>query len=407
MKIHNPKLLNNFGNNGKLNIAIVTDAYYPLIGGATVVVDSLAQALNKIANVVVIAPYTKHQDNAPYPVIRCKGIKISDASGCLGFPTLDFKFKKFLKTLPLDIVHCHTVFTLATYFKKLAKKRDIPFILHGHSKFNEEYKNIVPTKFIQRIMVNRVKRFANTCTEVWPVSEGCKQAYQKMEITTNFTVCRNATDLKYPSNASELINKTKTKYSLQDKKNILLFLSRLDSKTKNIPLLLKACKILKETGFEFFLILTGDGADRKTLENQCKSLNINKNVLFTGMVTNTEEKMGLYLTSNLFLFPSVIDTCGLVVLEASAMKTPSVLIKNSTPAEIATENFNCFLCEPTPECMAEKIKEALSNTQKLNEIASNAQAELGKNWEQTAQFCLTEYQRIIKTKGVYNDIQNK
>ena len=53
MKIHNAKLLEDFGRNGKLNIAIVSDIYKPFVGGVTTVVEDLANNLKDKCNVVL------------------------------------------------------------------------------------------------------------------------------------------------------------------------------------------------------------------------------------------------------------------------------------------------------------------------------------------------------------------
>ena len=54
MKIHNAKLLEDFGRNGKLNIAIVSDIYKPFVGGVTTVVEDLANNLKDKCNVVLL-----------------------------------------------------------------------------------------------------------------------------------------------------------------------------------------------------------------------------------------------------------------------------------------------------------------------------------------------------------------
>ena len=64
MRIHRADLLEKFGKGEKLNILLVAEAYYPLIGGATVVVDNLAKEYAKFANVVVVTGDCKYEDRA-------------------------------------------------------------------------------------------------------------------------------------------------------------------------------------------------------------------------------------------------------------------------------------------------------------------------------------------------------
>lgn len=399
MKINNQHLLQNFGQNGKLNIALVSDAFYPLVGGATVVVDSLARQLMQLANVVVIAPYEKYPDTAPYAIIRCKGFKISDASGCLALVGFDCKFKKFIKTLPIDIVHAHSVFGLAVFFQKYAKRRGIPFVLSGHSKFSEEYSKIIKNKQIRKIFLNHAIKVLNRCDEVWPVSNGCQAVYQQMGVLAPTRVFRNATNLQFPPNPEKLIEHVNKKYALAGKPNVLLFLSRLDNPTKNIEYILRAGKVLLERGMEVHIVMVGDGSDRKFLQNLAAELGISNNTTFTGVVTDADEKMGIYLRSDLFVFPSVVDTSGLVVLEAAAMQTPSVMIENSTSAECAVHGKNAFLCKLGVGELADCMQTALADKQILAKVARGAQKDLGESWQSTANSMLLRYQELIAQKS--------
>ena len=57
MKIHNAEMLKMFGNNGKLNVAIISDIYKPFTGGVTTVVEDLANNLkNNIPNFQPVRP---------------------------------------------------------------------------------------------------------------------------------------------------------------------------------------------------------------------------------------------------------------------------------------------------------------------------------------------------------------
>ena len=61
----------------KLNIALFTDAFYPMLDGVITVVNHYARILKDRANVFVVAPRRKgHVDNLDYEVVRCKSVKV-------------------------------------------------------------------------------------------------------------------------------------------------------------------------------------------------------------------------------------------------------------------------------------------------------------------------------------------
>ena len=88
MRLHRQDLLENIQKGEKQNILIVAEAYYPLIGGATVVADNLAKEYAKTCNVAVVTGDCRYEDKAEYPVIRCTGIG-QGSNGTLPLPALE------------------------------------------------------------------------------------------------------------------------------------------------------------------------------------------------------------------------------------------------------------------------------------------------------------------------------
>lgn len=156
MQISNENVLNNFKKKGeKLNIAIFSDCYYPLVGGITLRVFNQALELSKYANVIVVTGAVgKYEDdpNLPFCVIRCKGMKASEYQGNLAFPALDHKFKKLIKSLKIDVIHLHTYFAMAKSAHYFRKKMGIPIIQVSHQRLYPEYLNVVKSRLIAKIL---------------------------------------------------------------------------------------------------------------------------------------------------------------------------------------------------------------------------------------------------------------
>ena len=156
MKIYNAKLLEGFGRNGKLNIAIVSDIYKPFVGGVTTVVEDLANNLKDKCNVVLFCQDGKIKDNDDFPIARCKTIPFNRSIGDIPVPNLDFKLKKLFKSLKIDVIHIHTFFGLASFALKMAKKLKTPVVYHGHTKLYDEYLSITNCKFITKILTKKL-----------------------------------------------------------------------------------------------------------------------------------------------------------------------------------------------------------------------------------------------------------
>lgn len=260
MKIHNAKLLEDFGRNGKLNIAIVSDIYKPFVGGVTTVVEDLANNLKDKCNIVLFCQDGNIKDNDDFPIVRCKTIPFIKSIGDIPVPNLDFKLKKLFKSLKIDVIHIHTFFGLASFALKMAKKYKIPVVYHGHTKLYDEYLSITNCKLISKILTKKAVKKLNKAIEIWAVSEGTKNIYKSLGVTKPLKVVRNTTKFDYLNN-KKLVEEIKNKYNLHSK-NVILFVSRINIKTKNIDFLLRSCQKAMKKLNNFQLVIVGGGGGR-------------------------------------------------------------------------------------------------------------------------------------------------
>lgn len=113
---------------------------------------------------------------------------------------------------------------------------------------------------------------------------------------------------------------------LQGKINIL-FLSRIHPK-KGCDLIIKAFSSLAKDNEKYHLIMAGPGSEKyvNSLKIIAKQNDIDHKITWTGMVTGNI-KIGLYLSSNIFVLPSHQENFGIVVAESLACNLP-VIISN-------------------------------------------------------------------------------
>ena len=87
---------------------------------------------------------------------------------------------------------------------------------------------------------------------------------------------------------------------------------------KGIRHILDSLKILDEKNIDFRMMFVGDGADRAEIEAYVDELKLREKVIFTGAIYDREELRVYYTAGDLFFFPSLYDTNGIVVREAAA-----------------------------------------------------------------------------------------
>jgi len=106
----------------------------------------------------------------------------------------------------------------------------------------------------------------------------------------------------------------------------VIFVGRLIS-SKNIDVLIKSIKLLKEKNPEIKSLIIGDGPEKKTLETLTQKLNLEKNIRFLGFLENNDDVYALMKSSKVFVLPSTREGFGIVVIEANACGIPGFVCK--------------------------------------------------------------------------------
>ena len=157
-------------------------------------------------------------------------------------------------------------------------------------------------------------------------------------------VIRNATEFSY-LDSREKIEAVREKYGIGRHENLLLFLSRISVGYKNIDFLLESLKLLHDEGFPFFLVMAGDGPDLEWVKRTVERCGMKNQVLFTGMISDREEREAVYQLCDLFVFPSYKDTAGLVKFEAASQKKPTLCLENTAVSEEILDGVNGYPVE--------------------------------------------------------------
>jgi glycosyltransferase involved in cell wall biosynthesis len=121
----------------------------------------------------------------------------------------------------------------------------------------------------------------------------------------------------------------------------VLYVGRV-SVEKNLPLLTKAWPLARRTaaarGLAAELIVVGDGPYRSPMQEALRG----DGVHFLGF-RHGAELSRLYASSDLFVFPSLTDTLGQVVLESQASGLPVLVSDRGGPKEVVDEGITGFI----------------------------------------------------------------
>lgn len=184
----------------------------------------------------------------------------------------------------------------------------------------------------------------------------------------------------------------------------ICYVGRL-KKYKSVHHLIKAFKIVKERCIDSVLYIVGTGDYEIELKRLVKKLNIEKDVIFTGYITE-DEKVKILQQSWISVYPSYIEGWGIVNIEANALGTPVISSNVLGLKDSVKDGVSGLLYEyGNIEQLAEKILYLLKNKEKLKKM-ENDSIKWAKNfdWDKTndmSEYYIKDFiESFIKAKTI-------
>lgn len=143
-----------------------------------------------------------------------------------------------------------------------------------------------------------------------------------------------------------------THYSLPELSTKLIYVGRV-SKEKNLQILEAVMRTISRVRDDVCLIVAGEGPYLHELQNICQDLP----VLFTGYLRG-EHLAQAYASSDIFVFPSTVDTMGSAVIEAQASGLPVIVTDQGGPCENMLEGETGIVV-PTDGHLADGFVQAI------------------------------------------------
>ena len=385
-------------DNAIKTIGIFNETFPPIMDGVSLTAKNYAEWMHKMNQpVCVITPKApNYNDNEPYPVYRYTSIPVIGRKPYrLGLPDIDLSFKTEISKIKFGLVHAHSPFSAGRLALNIAKKQKIPFIATFHSKFRDDFERSVHNKFIARQMTKEIIRFFEKADEVWIPQASVEETIREYGFKGSVEVVDNGND--FASNEPIEPIKRAARKALHVPENELMFLFvGQHIWEKNTRLIVESLAEIKDLPFKMFFVGTGYAtADLKQL---VQDLGLDSKVEFMGVITDREKLKLFYAASDLFLFPSIYDNAPLVIREAAALQTPSVLVRDSSSAENITNNFNGFLTDNSVESFSAKLRELIFSPDLINITGLNASKSITRSWESVTEEVLDRYKKIMQRK---------
>ena len=292
-------------------VAAFTDTYLPTINGVSYTVNTWRDGWRRRGGrmpVVYPDDTTRSAEIGEHPVPS------------VPFPFYEgFRFAAptipdAVKTVDPEIVHAHTPFTLGLAARYLAADLDVPFVASYHTPA-KEYAEYISDAFAGTIRwgADRYEQwFFDGADAVVVPSRTAAEAIS--DVRTPIHVISNGvdTDLFRPADTATVTAFRET-YGLSA--GPLVGYTGRHGREKQLRDILEATD-----GIDTDVVIAGDGPTREALERRAASRD---DVSFIGFL-DRDELPTFYSALDAFVFPSPVETEGLVALESIACGTPVV-----------------------------------------------------------------------------------
>ena len=359
-----------------MRIAFVTDGFWPRINGLTISVDTFCTSLVELGHEVHVITnrYSAEDDlfDAREPERKVHRFPSSrswlSAEDNQVLPHAYWRVYTTLVKIDADIIHIHTAeFTLGQIAKLYAWHKHKPLVMSSHThweKYLHNYLPILPIKFAQRLarfIMHHV--FRNADVLITPsvfhrdvmVSYGIPKSWIHV-IPTGFKLSSFELDPEENRRVHEEFHALHPRLKVARK---LLFVGRI-GKEKNIDLFLDVMDLVVKVFPETILIMVGDGPYRKTFAHLVHMRGLQDHFIFTGFIDHWKIKY-FYSDADVFTFPSITETQGMVTVEAMACRTPVVAVGEMGTFFVMGGDNGGYLVPNDAKAFAKRVIELLSD----------------------------------------------
>jgi len=384
-----------------MRTAQFSDSFLPIVDGVGRVVYNYANYIvDKGHECYVVAPMTNtgFRGGYKFDMVDYQSLKIKGRQYKVGVPHMDAHFISRMNMIELDIIHAHSPFTAGQTAIIYSKKRGIPLVGTFHSKYKDDFRSATGMNVVAEVGAKYVVDFYEKCDEVWTVSESAAETLHSYGFKKKIIVMSNGAD-EQKLNPDDKARAAK-EFGL-GAEPVFLFVGQQDWK-KNIERILLAAGELNKRNFVFKLVLTGMGPHSGEIMKKASQLGLDGKMVYTGHVSDSGMLAGLYQCADLFVFPSLYDTAGLVVYEAASFGTASVVVRKSSAAEPIIDGENGFLCEDDAVDLARVMEGAITDVEKMRVVGDAARLSIPKRWDGIMDSVLERYENMINVSSWKN-----
>jgi glycosyltransferase involved in cell wall biosynthesis len=316
-----------------LYVSLVTETFPPEINGVANTLRQMHAGLQALGHrVQLVRPRQPHDDRRETPgndMLLTGGLAIPGYAGLrFGLPAGRTLQRRWQDDRP-DIVYIATEGPLGRSALHTARRLDIPTLtgMHTHfDRYSSHYRLGLLAPLVARYMRTFHNRSGGTLVPTRSMADSLRtKRFDRVHLWPRGVDAK----LFDPARRSEQLRAT---WGLQPGQLAVIYVGRL-APEKNVQLVMQSYTAIQAEIPSARLVWVGSGPEQRRLAQACP------NCIFAGPRTG-EDLARHYASGDLFLFPSLTETFGNVVLEAMASGLPVVAYRDAAAAELIANGEN-------------------------------------------------------------------
>ena len=400
-----------------MKIVMFTDAYWPRVNGVTVSVDSFSKALIKAGHQVLIV-CSFYPQGLNVPVSFLNSTEAEEGPGIVRVPSMPAfitkedriaKFNKWywvfkqVENFNPDIVHINTEMVIAEFGFLYARAHNLPAIYTFHTMWEDYSPNYFPMfpPFMVRLVVRGILKniFRRSYRVIVPtpqIDEVVHKYASKMKTFLLPTGIEPELFDHHQAESAVFREKLEKHFPGLKGRRVLLFAGRV-AREKNIGFLLNILPKILAKFPDVVLLIVGNGPDLEYYQDEARRAGVEESCVFTGYIERNDLAL-TYSISEVFVFPSMTDTQGLVTLEAMFSGIPVVAIGALGTLMVMGGDNGGFMVKDDENEFTARVLELLENRE-LRESKSLEAKMHARSWsiEELTKKLVSIYESSVKS----------
>jgi 1,2-diacylglycerol 3-alpha-glucosyltransferase len=356
-----------------VRVGLVTDFYYPWIGGPATFIRNLGHALaSRGHSVFLLCPSAdgpaRDERDGPIEVRRARTVPVpfGHQLRVSSSPLVDAM--RWLDHVRPDIVHIHHPFPLSASASWLASRQGVPVAATNHTIPACSLWGLRSTPLIYPLVTYGFGRWIlavlQRCSAVSTPTETAADLLRALGYGESVTPISNGVNTHRfepgpgsPELAARLgINR----------RPVVLYTGRLDAEKRMDVWLHAAALLSKKVDVQF--LVGGKGSERVRLEALSRHLGLEGRLHFFGYLSEEEYPL-VYRLADVFCITSEVELQSIATLEAIASGLPAVGVRAAALPELIHDGHNGYLAEPGDSIgVAQRLYQVLSDASRMREM---------------------------------------